>query len=93
VLDEGVLGELGLAIVLGEGGTDEVDSAAVRGWGGDYYVTYRDGGETCFRGDVVMETTRDREELYEALDKKWVDNEALIERTDDRGLRLERCES
>jgi hypothetical protein len=92
VLDEGVLGELGLAVVLGEGGTDEVDSAAVRGWGGDYYVTYRDGGETCFRGDVVMETSRDRDELYDALDD-WADSDAEVTRTGDRALRLQRCES
>lgn len=92
ILDEGVLGELGLAVVLDEGGTRQVNTPAVRGWDGDYYVTYSDGDETCIRADVVMETARDRRQLLDALEE-WADEtDATVRSTGTRGLRLERCE-
>ncbi len=66
VLDQGVLGELGLAQVL-----HPLGSAAVRaaeGWGGDRYVAWDEGTRTCVRANVVMDTQRDTAELVSAME-------------------------
>lgn len=66
-IDEGVLGELGLLLVLAGGGAS--GQAAARGWGGDRYVAWRDGDDTCVRTTVSMDTLQDDAELRKALDR------------------------
>ncbi len=66
VIDEGVLGELGLLLVLNTTGTSGQRAAA--GWGGDRYVAWRSGGQTCVRVAIAMDTLQDDAELRAALD-------------------------
>jgi hypothetical protein len=61
VVDEGVLGELGVVLWL-------EDAGAADGWGGDSYVTWRDGAASCTRVDLVMDTAEDLTELAAAVD-------------------------
>lgn len=65
-IDEGVLGELGLLLVFAASGT--AGQAAARGWGGDRYVAWRDGKDTCVRTTIAMDTLQDDAELRKALD-------------------------
>jgi hypothetical protein len=65
-LDAGVLGELGLLLVLQASGQDGRRAAA--GWGGDRYVAWKDGDDTCVRIAVEMDTPQDDAELRAALD-------------------------
>ena len=77
VVDEGVVGAIGVATLLDStslllpgAGLDP----AVDGWGGDHYVAWDDldGDGTCLRADLVGDTDDDTDELYEALDA-WSD--------------------
>lgn len=65
-LDEGVLGEFGLAITL-ETVVGEGAGAAARGWGGDRYVAWTKGKQTCARTTIAMDTAKDVSELRSAL--------------------------
>ena len=40
---------------------------AAAGWGGDRYVAWRDGDETCVRTTVAMDTSGDEAQLRVAL--------------------------
>lgn len=66
-IDAGVLGELGLLLVLNASGTD--GRAAAKGWGGDRYVAWRDGKNTCVRTTIAMDSLQDDAELRRALDE------------------------
>jgi hypothetical protein len=66
VIDEGVLGELGLLLVLNATGTS--GERAATGWGGDRYVAWRDGDHTCVRTTLTMDSPQDDAELRRALD-------------------------
>ena len=69
VVDAGVLGELGLALVLAGGDpVPGLTSAGAEGWAGDAYVTWRGEGETCTRATVATDTPADAAELRSALD-------------------------
>ena len=67
VFDEGVLGELGLLLMLAE----EIDGTTARraaaGWGGDWYVAWHKGEQSCVRTDIVMDSEQEASELSEAL--------------------------
>lgn len=65
-IDAGVLGEFGLLLVLNAGGAD--GRAAAMGWGGDRYVAWRDGKNTCVRTTIAMDSLQDDAELRRALD-------------------------
>jgi hypothetical protein len=65
-IEEGVLGELGLLLVLQASGQDGRRAAA--GWGGDRYVAWRKGDDTCVRIAIEMDTPQDDAELRRALD-------------------------
>jgi hypothetical protein len=60
-----VLGELGLLLVLNSSGVS--GRAAAAGWGGDRYVAWRDGDDTCVRVTLVMDADADTAELRSAL--------------------------
>jgi hypothetical protein len=68
VIDEGVLGQLGLLLML----QDAVPAAevfrAADGWGGDWYVAWDDGDVTCVRAEIAMDSPDDARELRVALD-------------------------
>jgi hypothetical protein len=66
-LDQGVLGELGLLLVLNATGVSGQTAAA--GWGGDRYIAWKDGGDTCVRTTIAMDTPQDDAELRKALDR------------------------
>ncbi len=68
VIDEGVLGELGLLLFLRETLGDAAPAAA-RGWGGDRYVAWADGDRTCVRANIAMDTPDDSARLLRALDR------------------------
>ena len=72
VIDRGVLGEYGLVVLL----APAVDSgalaaatvqAAARGWGGDAYVAWDSGTQSCVRDTMVMDTPADTNQLVSAL--------------------------
>lgn len=70
-IDRGVLGEFGLAQVVGEaafvlGGFGGV-ADSVAGWGGDQYVAWLDGDRACVRTNLVGDTPQDTAEIGEAL--------------------------
>jgi hypothetical protein len=72
VIDRGVLGEQGLTLVLqlavsaGAVGPADARQAAL-GWGGDRYVAWDSGKQTCVRTRMVMDTGNDTRELLDAL--------------------------
>lgn len=68
VIDEGVLGELGLLLFLREAVGDGAREAS-QGWGGDRYVAWVDGGRTCVRANVAMDTPDDARRLRRALER------------------------
>jgi hypothetical protein len=72
VFDQGVLGMWGIVLVLEEEIGQEAAAEAAQGWGGDWYVAWNDGDETCVRNTFVMDTTEDLRELTSALDE-WAD--------------------
>ena len=61
-IDQGVLGELGLLLLLGDG-------PAARGWDGDRYIAWEDGDDTCVRVTVATDSPQDDAELRRALDR------------------------
>ena len=66
-IDQGVLGELGLLLVLNAAGTS--GQRAAEGWGGDRYIAWEDGDETCVRVTVATDSPQDDAELRQALDR------------------------
>ncbi|HEU4422963.1 MAG TPA: hypothetical protein VFR67_10575 [Pilimelia sp.] len=64
VFDEGVFGSDHLLYLLGETPTAQ---AAMRGWGGDRYVAWRDGDRRCVRVAFVGDTPHGIDELADAL--------------------------
>ena len=93
VVDRGVLGELGLALLLER---DPVVAGPQTGWGGDRYVTVElaDGSGTCTFAEVVMDTPAQRDRLLRAL-QRWADvqEDAGVEPRDGDGLALRTCRS
>lgn len=74
VIDQGAIGELILLLLL-SGVLEDQEEAVVasQGWGGDWYVAWREGESTCLRADFIMDTPKDLDELSAALDK-WAQN-------------------
>jgi hypothetical protein len=91
VIDQGAIGEYVLELLL----DDELPGSEARtasdGWGGDWYVAWHDGDETCLRADFAMDTANDRDELERALGD-WADGQdnATVETHDDL-VRLTSC--
>ena len=70
VVDEGTLGQLGLTLMLLRTDAHADALAAADGWGGDSYMTWRDGDESCTRLAIRGDTPSDSTEINEAL-QKW----------------------
>jgi hypothetical protein len=72
VFDRGVVGEFGLVLVMEDDLSERDLLRAAAGWGGDRYVAWEKDGRVCVRATVVMDTTKDTEELRKALES-WAD--------------------
>jgi hypothetical protein len=83
VFDQGVLGLWGIVLLLEEELGQDDAIAAAQGWGGDWYVAWRDGDETCVRSTFVMDTDDDLRELASGLDE-WAaaQDDAEVDRAD-----------
>ena len=69
VFDQGVVGMWGLVILLEEELGQRDAFAAADGWGGDWYVAWKDGDDTCVRTTVVMDSDGDLGDLRIALEE------------------------
>lgn len=87
VVDEGVLGELGVALVVG---TDPEQDGPHTAWGGDRYVTVEVDDRTCTTADIAADDPAQLPELEQALQDARPDAE--LERRGDV-LRLTACVS
>lgn len=94
LVDEGPIGALQLFGLLTDpdAGVDPfAASEAIRGWGGDAYVTWTDGGQSCMRADFVGDTDGDTDQILDALGD-WSDNRGRGSVTEvDGRVRLESC--
>ena len=70
VIYAGAFGALSLAFVLGVDPYDE----AVEGWGGDAYVVWTEGEQTCARANIVGDTDADTTEIADALND-WAETQ------------------
>ena len=79
VVNKGVLGAFMFEeILLGSVRTSDVDEA-IRGWGGDMYVTWVDTtGRTCLRDTFVGDTADDTQQLATALTQWAPDVHAMV---------------
>lgn len=84
-VDAGVLGEQGLALMLG---VDPREDGPQVGWAGDRYVTAEEGDGYCTRATVVMDTPGDRDELVDALREVGYDD---VQPVGERDLALRSC--
>jgi hypothetical protein len=77
VIDRGVVGEFGLLLLFLDS-TQPLSQAeaarAVQGWGGDHYVAWDQGSQTCVRARFVMDTPTDTDQLVSAL-HHWAANQ------------------
>ena len=69
-IDRGVVGEFGLLLMFERTTAQGTALRAARGWGGDHYVSWKRGSQTCVRARLVMDTPTDRAELVDAL-RQW----------------------
>ena len=67
VIDQGVMGQLGMILILGRLVDQRTAVLASQGWGGDWYVAWRDGDDACVRTNMVMDTAGDAREMADAL--------------------------
>jgi len=67
VVDDGMFSQIALMVVLSEAMDRETAFDAADGWGGDQYVAWRNGEQSCLRFDMVMDSPRDQRELNTAL--------------------------
>ena len=67
IVDEGVLGELGLYLLVARGAPSPAVGRTAAGWAGDAYVTWETVRDTCTEARIKMDTTRARDRLVAAL--------------------------
>lgn len=85
IVDQGEIGFWGIVLLL----EDELGQAEAvplaEGWGGDWYVAWKRGDDTCVRGTIVMDSASDLGELVAGLEQ-WADAQpdAQIDATGDR---------
>lgn len=66
-IQDGEIGQLALFLMLDARLSRSRAGAAAQGWGGDRYVAWKDGGGTCMRFTMAMDSPRDVDELRSAL--------------------------
>jgi hypothetical protein len=69
VYDQGALGFWGVYMLLEEDLGEKDAATAAQGWGGDWYVAWKRGDDTCVRASFVMDTGRDLQELTGSLEE------------------------
>jgi hypothetical protein len=67
VVGQGSLGQLNLSLMLAEVLEAGYAEGAADGWGGDSYVAWQNGAQTCVRLAVDMDNAEENSELGEAL--------------------------
>jgi hypothetical protein len=67
VLDDGMFSQILLVVILNEAMDPETAFEAADGWGGDQYVAWRNGDQSCVRFDMVMDSPKDQRELNTAV--------------------------
>jgi hypothetical protein len=71
-LDRSDLGQVGLFLMLAKRISQADAATAARGWGGDEYVSWKDGsGHYCLRDSIVMDGSDATTRLHTAL-AQWV---------------------
>ena len=91
VVEEGIFGQVLIEILLINDVGAGLGISAGEGWGGDWFVSWDQGDDTCLRVDMVGDTDRDTDELFDGF-SRWVQGRAgaSAERVDDR-VRLTAC--
>lgn len=94
IVDDGVVGALFLFLMLADSSSpvNQLDaSRAIDGWGGDWFVSWRDGDANCVRADFVGDTDGDTDEIRDALES-WTEGRGYGQVSDvDGRVRLESC--
>ena len=96
VIDTGDFGEFGIDLVLEQGisdGTlsqDDVQRAGT-GWGGDQYVAWDQGGSTCVRDRIVMDTQQDLDEVAAAFKRFASARKGVTVTTVGSGIQVTSC--
>lgn len=67
VVRQGALGQLLLSLMFAEALEAGYAEAAADGWGGDRYVAWENGGQTCVRVSVAMDNPTESAEFSEGL--------------------------
>lgn len=93
VFEEGVWGEAAWAALLADSGNLSTALTVADGWGGDWYVAWRDGSETCVRIDVTADDAAELAE-YETAIGQWTSLQSgrELESVGSDLLRLTVCE-
>lgn len=81
LVEDGVVGQVALEAILTAAVSPPRASLAAEGWAGDWFVAWQRDSSSCVRATFVMETTRDHQELRDALDR-WVDHRDEADLTD-----------
>ena len=67
--DEGVFGQIAWNAVLLDAVDPVTAAAAADGWGGDWYVAWREGERACVRAHVAADSPGDLDEMADALER------------------------
>jgi hypothetical protein len=70
VVESGVVGQVAIDALLNDSVDAGTASRAADGWGGDWFVAWKDGARSCVRATFVMETPNDQRQLSTAF-KQW----------------------
>lgn len=91
-VDEGTLGQFGLAMLVTRG-RRLLNVSAASQWAGDSYVTFRSGGGFCTRDNVVLASAAGRDQLFGDLATVAGNpaNRTRVAKSSDRGVRIEAC--
>ncbi|MEN3359622.1 MAG: hypothetical protein V7637_3604 [Mycobacteriales bacterium] len=91
-VDQGSLGQFGLAMLISHGRrVGNVSSTSQ--WVGDSYVTFRSGRGFCTYDNVIMNTSAARDQLFTDLAPvaRNPTNRSRIAKNSERGIRLQAC--
>jgi len=86
----GTLGEIGLISMLSGSMDGDTAARAALGWGGDRFVSWRQGNLTCTAMTIVTDTATDASELGDAL-RRWAAARGGAEVTGTGPYGIKRC--
>jgi hypothetical protein len=91
-VDEGSLGQFGLAMLVSRG-RRVLNVSATSQWVGDSYVTFRSGQGFCTYDNVVLNTAAARDQIFLDLAPlaRNPANRTRIEKSAERGVRVQAC--